>query len=65
MNLAGEEWFELEEGLLHEPGTTPRKFKICADANIPKQLIDEIRQAGVPIQTAFESQVSTKADKVF
>lgn len=62
MNLEDEEWFELEEDLLHEPGTTPRRFKICADANVPKRLTDEIRQAGVPIQTAFESRVSTKAD---
>ena len=62
MNLEDEEWFELEEGLLREPGTIPRKFKICADANVPKRMVDEIRQSGIPVKTTFEDQVSTKAD---
>lgn len=62
MNDENEEWFELLEDLLREPGTKPRKLKICADANVPKRLVDEIRRAGVPVQTALESQVSTKSD---
>jgi predicted nuclease of predicted toxin-antitoxin system len=56
-------WFEISEDLIREPGTQSKKLKLYADANVPKQLTDEIRKAGIPIQTAYEDRVNTKADQ--
>lgn len=39
-----------------------KKLKLFADANIPKPLIDELRSAGLAIDSAVEKDVATHPD---
>lgn len=57
------EWFEISDDLWLDPKFVPKKLKLCADANIPRPIIEEIRQAGIPIRTATEDKAATHSDE--
>ena len=57
-----DDWFEISEDLWRDVHTQPKKFKLCADANIPQAFVDELRRAGILIRTASEDRVVTCSD---
>lgn len=58
-----DEWFDISEDMWVEPNTTPRKLKLCSDASVPQPIIDELRNAGLSVLTAYECNVATHADE--
>ena len=58
------EWHEFPWAQAPEmPAGPHKKVKIYADVNIPRTLIDELRTAGLPIESAVEAGYSTHPDE--
>jgi hypothetical protein len=58
-----DEWFEISEDLWLDPNRKPKKLKLCSDASVPQPIIDELRDAGIPVLTVYEADVATHADE--
>jgi predicted nuclease of predicted toxin-antitoxin system len=39
-----------------------QKIKLCADANIPKSLVDNIKEMGIPVITVYDAGIETHSD---
>jgi len=57
------DWFDISDELWLDPQIQPKKLKLCTDANIPLEVVEEIRQAGIPVRTAYEDKIATHSDK--
>ena len=49
-----DEWFEVSEDMWRDPHTTPTKLRLLADHNIPAEMVEELREAGIDVKTAAE-----------
>jgi len=58
----GDDWFEISEDLWRDPRARPKKLKLCADASVPQQFVDEVRQANIPVRIASEDGLSNRPD---
>jgi predicted nuclease of predicted toxin-antitoxin system len=58
-----DDWFEISDELWLDPKSHPKKLKLCADANIPQFVVDELRGAGIPVITAQDDNIETREDK--
>ena len=58
-----DDWFEISDLIpsLVQPKPS-KKLKLCADASVPREFIDEVRQADIPVETAFEAGLATHDD---
>ncbi len=59
----GKDWFEVSDDLWLESGIQPKKVKLCADASVPQEFVDEVREAGIPVRTAFEERLNKRSDE--
>lgn len=49
--LADDEWFEISEDLWLDPKFRPKRLKLLTDAQVPRQVVAEIRAAGLSVAT--------------
>jgi predicted nuclease of predicted toxin-antitoxin system len=57
------DWFEIEEALWLDSHSQPKKLKLCADANVPREIIAELRRAGIPVVAASEEGLAKRSDE--
>jgi len=57
-----DEWFEIAEDLWRDPRTKPKALKLCADANVPRRFVEELRAVKIPVCTASEEGLNGRAD---
>lgn len=57
-------WKEITHISGHRQGGLPRKLKLCADCDVPQELIEALRYDGIPVETAFETGIDGKDDRV-
>lgn len=55
-------WFEITVDLFLDPGAEAKKLRLYADVNVPKQMIEDIREESIPIITAVEDGFSSHSD---
>lgn len=59
----GDDWFELTQDLWRQPGTTPKKLNLCADASVPDAFVEQLRAAGIPTLYAHEEGLGPRPDE--
>jgi predicted nuclease of predicted toxin-antitoxin system len=56
-------WFRISEDLWRDPGETPQKLRLLADANFRARLVEALRKRGVEVRTSQELNIHRLSDE--
>ena len=50
-------WAEISRIYGYQPGGRPKKLKLCADCDVPQELIEALRTDGIPVKAALDAGI--------
>ncbi len=55
-------WFEISDDFWVDPEVKPKKLKLFADAQFPKPIIEELRDAKISVRPPVEKGLKSRSD---
>ena len=55
-------WEEISYIYGYRPGARPKKLKLCADNDVPQELLDTIRDDDIPVESARDAGLDSAGD---
>lgn len=56
-------WQEISHVYGYQPGSRPRKLKLCSDSDVPQVIVETLKESGIPVETALESNMDGADDQ--
>lgn len=58
----GEGWEEITHLEGFQPGSSPKKLKLCVDCDVPMELVEALRNDNIPAELAVEAGINVRDD---